>query len=267
MKSSTRRKHNAEQETAPMDVREAGRKGGLTRATQHEGTVEDGKMSIEEAGRKGGSTVAQKYGPDYFKNIGRMGGQARGAIGDVEVITEQFLNGQSEELGIPKVTPKFLQLVQQYTGKVQKYRVICREFVDEAWKNLQGRGFDTEELRPFARSILEGCCQRIGWGDRTIEMAMPEILKNEARALAGQKGALVANERRSAATTAAQFASSGSADDSDSPAQKAAYRISLPYSEEVREMVLKAVAVADEKGAKSLVYVVRDGKVEAVEAQ
>lgn len=34
-----------------------------------------GDLSVREAGRKGGTTVRDKYGPDFYKNIGQKGGQ------------------------------------------------------------------------------------------------------------------------------------------------------------------------------------------------
>jgi general stress protein YciG len=34
-------------------------------------------MSLSEAGKRGGETTSQKYGPDFYSEIGRLGGQAR----------------------------------------------------------------------------------------------------------------------------------------------------------------------------------------------
>ena len=36
------------------------------------------KMSRAEAGRKGGQTTKDRYGPDHFGRIGRMGGRKGG---------------------------------------------------------------------------------------------------------------------------------------------------------------------------------------------
>ena len=33
-------------------------------------------MSVREAGQKGGETVKQKYGPEFYEQIGRKGGLA-----------------------------------------------------------------------------------------------------------------------------------------------------------------------------------------------
>ena len=33
-----------------------------------------GKMSVGEAGRKGGKTTLKKYGQDFYKEIGKKGG-------------------------------------------------------------------------------------------------------------------------------------------------------------------------------------------------
>lgn len=38
---------------------------------------QSGSMTVGEAGRKGGEKTAQKYGPDFFRRIGRKGGEAR----------------------------------------------------------------------------------------------------------------------------------------------------------------------------------------------
>ena len=35
-------------------------------------------MSTSEAGKKGGETVREKYGPEFYSEIGRKGGRARG---------------------------------------------------------------------------------------------------------------------------------------------------------------------------------------------
>lgn len=37
--------------------------------------AEKGKMSVGEAGRRGGQTTAKKYGPGFYEQIGRKGGQ------------------------------------------------------------------------------------------------------------------------------------------------------------------------------------------------
>lgn len=38
---------------------------------------QSGSMTVGEAGRKGGEKTAQKYGADFFRRIGRKGGEAR----------------------------------------------------------------------------------------------------------------------------------------------------------------------------------------------
>lgn len=35
-----------------------------------------GDMSVREAGRKGGETVRDKYGPEFYSEIGQKGGEA-----------------------------------------------------------------------------------------------------------------------------------------------------------------------------------------------
>jgi uncharacterized protein len=37
-----------------------------------------GKMSRAEAGRKGGLTTKNRYGPEFFERIGRIGGKKGG---------------------------------------------------------------------------------------------------------------------------------------------------------------------------------------------
>jgi uncharacterized protein len=53
-------------ENLSMPVRDRGaRRGTETRAT----------MTVQEAGRKGGNTVKQKYGPEFYSEIGQKGGK------------------------------------------------------------------------------------------------------------------------------------------------------------------------------------------------
>jgi len=40
--------------------------------------VPDPKMSRAQAGRKGGLTTKQRYGPEFFERIGRIGGKKGG---------------------------------------------------------------------------------------------------------------------------------------------------------------------------------------------
>ena len=40
--------------------------------------AESGGMTVEEAGRKGGETVKERYGPEFYSEIGQKGGEARG---------------------------------------------------------------------------------------------------------------------------------------------------------------------------------------------
>lgn len=46
-------------------------RGGTTRRT----TETRGRMTVQEAGRKGGETVKEKYGPEFYSEIGQKGGQ------------------------------------------------------------------------------------------------------------------------------------------------------------------------------------------------
>jgi len=34
-----------------------------------------GKMTVSEAGRKGGETTSKRYGPEFYEEIGKKGGQ------------------------------------------------------------------------------------------------------------------------------------------------------------------------------------------------
>ena len=44
---------------------------------EHEhATAPVGGMTVAEAGRRGGNAVKDKYGPDYYSEIGKKGGQA-----------------------------------------------------------------------------------------------------------------------------------------------------------------------------------------------
>jgi general stress protein YciG len=36
---------------------------------------EKGSMTVREAGRKGGETTSEKYGPEFYEEIGHKGGQ------------------------------------------------------------------------------------------------------------------------------------------------------------------------------------------------
>jgi general stress protein YciG len=38
----------------------------------------EGRMTRADAGRKGGLTTKQRYGPDFFQEIGRKGGKKGG---------------------------------------------------------------------------------------------------------------------------------------------------------------------------------------------
>ncbi len=38
----------------------------------------DSRMTRADAGRKGGQTTKQRYGPDFFQEIGRKGGKKGG---------------------------------------------------------------------------------------------------------------------------------------------------------------------------------------------
>ncbi len=37
-------------------------------------TEKKGKMAVGEAGRKGGKTTLKKYGPEFYQDIGKKGG-------------------------------------------------------------------------------------------------------------------------------------------------------------------------------------------------
>lgn len=47
--------------------------------------MERGKMTVEEAGRKGGETVKEKYGPEFYSEIGKKGGEKGGEKTQEEV--------------------------------------------------------------------------------------------------------------------------------------------------------------------------------------
>lgn len=61
----------------PERQREIARKGGP--ASPQEQNLQG--VNRSEAGRKGGEAVVQKYGPGHMAEIGRRGGEARGAGG------------------------------------------------------------------------------------------------------------------------------------------------------------------------------------------
>jgi uncharacterized protein len=46
---------------------------------------EKGKMTVGEAGRKGGETVKKKYGPEFYSEIGKKGGEKGGGKTQEEV--------------------------------------------------------------------------------------------------------------------------------------------------------------------------------------
>ena len=285
----------------PLDVREAGRKGGKIRATQTLGNTPAGKMSIEEAGHKGGSKVAEKYGPDYYKEIGKLGGQMRAAQSDVEVITEKFLDGKSGEMGIPTINKQFKSVYETYFKKAAGFRSSCRAFMEEGWKALVKAGFDTPDLRPFARSILEGTAERIGWSNRVILQFLPSVLKDTPWALMGQKGG-----RATAAAAAQSYAaarrlgSAGSLSIHDGPVSLAdiggssgsssssssrgfgdeteeegstsgaagsmpqpLVRWSMAYSADVRAILTKAMDDADSQGSQSITMSFRGNRLES----
>lgn len=52
---------------------------------------EDESMTTAEAGRKGGETVKRKYGPDYYRQIGKKGGQR---------VRELIREGEAAERGM-----------------------------------------------------------------------------------------------------------------------------------------------------------------------
>lgn len=270
--SSTRTVRKGRKAEVETDMhREAGRRGGLTRATQHEGLVEEGKLSIEEAGRLGGSAVAAKYGQNYFAEIGRMGGLARGAVGDVEVITDKFLNGKSDEMGIPKVTGGYLKLMAEFEERTKRHRMICREFIDRAWKTLARNGFDTPEMRPYARSIIEGSCDRIGWNERTIMLYMPDTLKDEFRAILGAMGGNARAAMSAAGSLESERLQVGetegySADVVIPPSQPAAATVSwrLEYSAEVKEKLKAFIKEADAAGATVMMLTIKGRKLVSI---
>lgn len=41
-------------------------------------TTEESGMTRQDAGRIGGQTTKERYGSDFYSNIGRAGGKARG---------------------------------------------------------------------------------------------------------------------------------------------------------------------------------------------
>jgi hypothetical protein len=60
-------------EKKPITVAEAGRKGGKTTAERygHEFYEEIG----QKGGAKGGKTTSSRYGPEFYRKIGQKGGQ------------------------------------------------------------------------------------------------------------------------------------------------------------------------------------------------
>ncbi len=59
-----------EQKQAPIDVRQAGRLGGITTATKY------GREYYREIGKKGGHTTATQY-KEMLSQFGKLGGRPR----------------------------------------------------------------------------------------------------------------------------------------------------------------------------------------------
>ncbi|HEX6140116.1 MAG TPA: hypothetical protein VF013_06620 [Candidatus Limnocylindria bacterium] len=76
-----------ERKPEPMNVRDAGRKGG--RATR----ARYGPEFFAEIGQKGGKAVSQRYPSEHFQEIGRKGGRR------VAELVERAKRLESEEAG------------------------------------------------------------------------------------------------------------------------------------------------------------------------
>lgn len=55
---------------------------------------ESGGMSVREAGRKGGNVVRDKYGQEFYEQIGKIGGKKGG-----ETVREKYGSGFYKEIG------------------------------------------------------------------------------------------------------------------------------------------------------------------------
>lgn len=56
--------------------------------------AEKGKMSVGEAGRKGGETTSDKYGHEFYQEIGKKGGKIGG-----EAVKQKYGHDFYEEIG------------------------------------------------------------------------------------------------------------------------------------------------------------------------
>lgn len=54
----------------------------------------EGEMTVREAGRKGGETTAERYGREFYEEIGHKGGEIGG-----EIRKQQLGHAGYEELG------------------------------------------------------------------------------------------------------------------------------------------------------------------------
>jgi general stress protein YciG len=58
----------------------------------------EGEMTVREAGKKGGETVKEKYGHEFYEEIGHKGGEIGGEKGG-ETTKERYGHEFYEEIG------------------------------------------------------------------------------------------------------------------------------------------------------------------------
>jgi len=72
---------------------------------------EKGAMSVSEAGRKGGLSTRERYGPEFYEEIGKKGGQVGGRKGG-ETTKAKYGSPFYEEIG-HKGGQKVKRLIEQ----------------------------------------------------------------------------------------------------------------------------------------------------------
>lgn len=94
-----------------------------------------GTMTVAEAGQKGGSTTSQKYGTDFYTEIGSIGGTVRGLRNE-----ERDIRNKAWENN--ELPDSYKSLVNEVFQKTQLFRLMAQDYIPKLFKTLKDAGFD-----------------------------------------------------------------------------------------------------------------------------